>query len=216
MKQPLQNRVLPTGEIAAIPQRGLLMGNRGGRLHDPQTKKLTRKSHVSRRWICCTLEFRNRQRTVMGDGYTELFFLDEVTALAAGHRPCFECRRADALAYQAAFSAGNRLQETAGADQMDKLLHADRLKGQSQKWARLKAGTLPEAVMAMINGRPHARHARGWLLWTETGYELPFSDQLPSGNEEIDVLTPLATVQALSAGFSPIWHPSAALGFQNP
>ena len=75
------------------------MGNRGGKLHDPATRSLVR-TQSSRQWICCVLEFRSRQRKVMGNGYTELFFMDEVTALAAGHRPCFECRRQDALAFR--------------------------------------------------------------------------------------------------------------------
>ena len=94
---PLQNRVDPFGKICAIPARGALMGNRGGRLHTPEQRVV--RSWVSRRWITCRLTFRDRRRHVMGDSYTELFFMDEATALAAGHRPCFECRRADAKAF---------------------------------------------------------------------------------------------------------------------
>ncbi|MEL6871445.1 MAG: hypothetical protein AAFO62_01345, partial [Pseudomonadota bacterium] len=85
----------PDGEIVAIPERGTVMGNRGGRIHTPD-KTLSRRRWASRHWICCVLEFRGRHREVMAPrSYTELFFLDEATAFAAGHRPCFECRRAD-------------------------------------------------------------------------------------------------------------------------
>jgi len=95
---PLQNRVDPFGELVAVPARGLFMGNRGGRFHtDAQT--LATRRWVSRQWICCVLEFKKRRRAVWGRFYTELFFLDEPTALAAGHRPCFECRRKDAEAF---------------------------------------------------------------------------------------------------------------------
>ncbi len=90
---PLQNRVLPDGQIVAHSARGAFMGNRGGRFHDPETRTLTTRRWASRQWIICVLDFKHRHREVMGHGYTELFFLDEVTALAAGHRPCFECRR---------------------------------------------------------------------------------------------------------------------------
>src|SRR3979411_1146848 len=95
---PLQNRVDPFGELFATPARGLFFGNRGGRFHT-DNKTLTRRRWASRQWICCLLKFKNRQRDVWGRYYTELFFLDEVTALAAGHRPCFECRRRDATAF---------------------------------------------------------------------------------------------------------------------
>ena len=89
---PLQNRVTPEGEIIATAARGTMMGNRGGCLHRPD-KTLGRRRWVTRQWICCELRFRGRHRVVMTPGqYTELFFLDEATALAAGHRPCFECR----------------------------------------------------------------------------------------------------------------------------
>ena len=92
---PLQNRVDPFGELFADSARGRFFGNRGGRFHTDD-RTLTRRRWVSRTWICCVLEFKNRHRDVWGRSYTELFFLDEVTALAAGHRPCFECRRRDA------------------------------------------------------------------------------------------------------------------------
>ncbi len=101
---PLQNRVDPFGNLLATPARGTLMGNRGGKFHTDD-RKLTRRRWASRQWICCVLDFKGRQRDVWGRFYTELFFLDEVTAFAAGHRPCFECRRKDAERFRRAVSA---------------------------------------------------------------------------------------------------------------
>ena len=110
---PLQNRVDPFGELFATPGRGLYMGNRGGRFHTDD-RTLTTRRWVSRQWICCRLEFNNRHRKVWSNGYTELFFLDEPTAFAAGHRPCFECRRKDAEHCAALFS-GKKQRASAGA-----------------------------------------------------------------------------------------------------
>src|SRR5579859_2715503 len=117
----LQNRVTPFGELVATEARGTLFGNRGGKFHrDDRT--LSRRRWTSRQWICCVLQFKGRRRNVWGRYYTELFFLDEITALAAGHRPCFECRRADAKAFAAAFPESG-----ANARRMDEILHAERL-----------------------------------------------------------------------------------------
>src|SRR3954451_5887409 len=100
----LMNRVTPQGELIAVAARGLMFGNRGGRFHRAD-RQLRDRRGVSWRWICCRLVFRGRHRTVWGTGSTELFFLDEVTALAAGLRPCFECRRGDAISFVAAWGA---------------------------------------------------------------------------------------------------------------
>ena len=97
--RPLQNRVDPFGELQAVDARGSLMGNRGGRIHR-EDKTLSARRWASRRWIACVCEFKGRHREVFGAGYTELFFFDEPTALAAGHRPCFECRRPEAEAFR--------------------------------------------------------------------------------------------------------------------
>ncbi len=103
---PLQNRVTPTGDIIATPHRGMFTGNRGI-IHDPATKTLTRR-WASQAWLTCVCEFRGRRRDVMGGrSWTELFFLDEATAFAAGHRPCFYCRGIDANRFRAAWEAGN-------------------------------------------------------------------------------------------------------------
>ena len=104
---PLQNRVTPTGDIIATPHRGMFTGNRGI-IHDPATKTLLKKRWSSPAWITCVCEFRGWRRKVMGGrSWTELFFLDEATAFAAGHRPCFFCRRDDANRFRAAWEEGN-------------------------------------------------------------------------------------------------------------
>ena len=190
----LPNRVRPDGTIAADPGRGMFMGNRGGRLHrDDRT--LGHRRWISKAWICCALAFRGRRRTVMGAGYTELFFLDEVTALAAGHRPCFECRRAAARAFADAFPAGARAQE------IDATLHAQRL----APGDRLAARDLAEGAMAMLDGRPVARRGADLLAWSPEG----FTPTGPADGRSVVALTPAATRAALARGYAPAWHPSA-------
>src|SRR5215469_18421701 len=126
LTMPLQNRVDPFGELCAVEMRGLFFGNRGGRFHrDDRT--LSRRRWTSRAWICCRLEFKGRHREVWGKGYTELFFLDEPTALSAGHRPCFECRRADAVAFAAAWARGHGLKAAPRAGEMAAVLQPQRL-----------------------------------------------------------------------------------------
>ena len=115
---PLQNRVDPFGQIFAVAARGLFTGNRGV-IHDPETRTLLRRRWTTKAWLICACDFRGRRRAVMGRnapsgaaGWTELFFLDEVTALAAGHRPCFYCRRERATAFATCFAEGNGLTGT--------------------------------------------------------------------------------------------------------
>ena len=135
---PLPSRVNPGGDLFADCSRGLFLGNRGGRFHrDDRT--LGRRRWVSRAWICCLLEFKARQREVWGRGYTELFFLDEPTALAAGHRPCFECRRRDALAFAAAVAVGSGLASAPRAAEIDAVLHRERLEGRLKRTHQLAA-----------------------------------------------------------------------------
>src|SRR5437870_4460212 len=125
---PLQNRVTPFGEIVAAPERGLYTGNRGI-IHDPETRTLLQRRWTSKVWIVCLCEFQGRRRRLMSPGtWTELFFLDEATALAAGHRPCFFCRRTDAEAFRSAWARGNGGRAPA-APEMDAILHAERLDG---------------------------------------------------------------------------------------
>lgn len=194
MTRPLQNRVRPDGAIVADPGRGDVMGNRGGRLHD-DARRLGRRRWVSRAWIICLTSFRGRTREVMGPGYTELFFLDEVTALAAGHRPCFECRRAAAKAFLDA--AG-----MARAPELDGRLHAERL------GERIEAApsALPDGAMVEIDGAAYAIRAGRLLAWSFDGYR----DAGPLADTPARVLTPATTRAALSAGYAPSWHRSAA------
>ncbi len=148
LPMPLQNRVTPTGDIVATPHRGLFTGNRGI-IHDPATKTLLKKRWSSPAWIICVCEFRGRRRKVMGGrSWTELFFLDEATAFAAGHRPCFFCRRDDANRFRAAWEAGQWRVESL-AREMDAVLHRERLDGGEEAAASAAdaAEQLPDGAM---------------------------------------------------------------------
>jgi hypothetical protein len=199
MRTPLQNRVAPDGTLQARPERGLLMGNRGGRLHTPD-RRLGGRRWVSKAWIACEIAFRGRRR-VMGAGYTELFFLDEVTALAAGHRPCFECRRADALAFAEAFARAHRLARRPRAGDMDALLHTERLRPPET----LALATLPDGAVFLAGGRLLVPRAGALLEWSFAGY-VPATVPPPVA---APVLTPPSVRAALAAGYTPRWHPSA-------
>ena len=198
---PLQNRVTPFGELIATPARGTLMGNRGGRLHD-QNRRLTARRWNNKAWICCRLEFNNRHRQVWSDSYTELFFLDEVTALAAGHRPCFECRRHDADRFAALFS-GKRPRARAKA--MDEVLHAERLDGKAKRTHRRPIDVLPDGAMVVLDAEAFALRRGRLLRWTARGYVAV--RRRPRG--VVDVLTPPAILNVLSRGYLPLWHESA-------
>ncbi|OYX15090.1 MAG: hypothetical protein B7Z15_01705 [Rhizobiales bacterium 32-66-8] len=203
---PLPNRVAPDGSLLATPARGLLMGNRGGRFHDPQTRALPRRIQASRQWIGCVLSFKNRRRQVWSQGYTELFFCDEVTALAAGHRPCMECRRADALAYRAALVEGLRWSKTPLFPEIDRLLDGERRDGRAKRLHHLPAETLPDGAMIADEGRFLALRGNAALLWSPAGYVGEVSR--PTGI--VTVLTPPASLAALARGYRPLWHPSAS------
>ncbi len=204
---PLPNRVDPFGNLFANSSRGLFFGNRGGRFHrDDRTLGLRR--WVSRAWICCRLEFKGRHRNVWGRGYTELFFLDEPTALAAGHRPCFECRRADAQAFAAAFAAGCGC-AALRAPEIDRVLHAERLDGRAKRRHRLPIEDLPDGAVLTLAEEPGSAFAvRGPVLlrWTPAGYAAPRARRSGIAAE---VLTPPGILAALASGYRPRWHPSA-------
>ena len=212
---PLQNRVDPFGDLFATSARGLFFGNRGGRFHrDDRTLGLRR--WVSRTWICCRLEFKGRHRNVWGAGYTELFFLDEPTALAAGHRPCYECRRKDAQAFAAAFAAGTGHSPEPGssarvprAPDIDRVLHAERLVGRDKRRHRLAIDGLPDGAFLTLADEPGGAFAiRGssLLRWTPSGY----AGRRPRPHGMVaDVLSPPGILAALSSGYRPRWHPSA-------
>ena len=177
---PLQNRVTPMGEIVATPERGTFTGNRGI-IHDPARRTLLKRRWTTKAWIICVCEFRGRRRDVMGtQSWTELFFLDEATAFAAGHRPCFYCRRADANAFRAAWQRGNRTSDLR-APAIDAVLHAERLDRRAKRLHPLPMplDELPDGAMVqageesfvIMNGLP--------LRWSFTGYravDAPFSD----------------------------------------
>jgi hypothetical protein len=199
---PLQNRVSPFGELFAASVRGTLMGNRGGRMHGAD-KTLAARRWVSRQWICCQLDFNNRQRDVWGESYTELFFLDEVTAFAAGHRPCFECRRKDAGEFAALFSGKSK---RATAPDMDAVLHAERLKGKAKRAHLRKIDTLPDGAMIAMAGEAYALRGQRLLRWMPQGYS--GTKPRPRGIT-VKLLTPPSIVAVLKAGYAPLWHPSA-------
>src|SRR2546426_8021788 len=210
---PLQNRVTPLGTIVATTARGTLMGNRG-RLHDAE-RRLRRTSVPGyRAWVTCQLEFRRRRRRVMTPGrYTELFFLDEATALAAGHRPCGECRRGDLRRFKIAWARGNprggvRVDTPIAA--LDRVLHADRLTrdGQPRRFpARLS--DLPDGTFILLADRtdPLLVWQDGLWPWTLAGYRPPRSRA--TDPIRVAVLTPRSTVAALAAGYRPALHPTA-------
>jgi hypothetical protein len=208
---PRRNRVTPFGEIVAVPDRGTFLGNRGN-LHDDEGR--IRRVWQVRRWILCLLEFRGRHRTIMAPGrYTELFFLDEATGLAAGHRPCAECRRGRFLAFRDAWAAGNRQAPGSGpirAATIDDRLHAERVgPDRSKRTFSANIDELPDGVFVAPAGRDRdACLVRGdeLITWTPGGY----TGRRPRpGGERVTVLTPRSTVRAIRAGYVPEVHPSA-------
>lgn len=205
---PLRNRVDPFGDIAAHPARGLLMGNRGGRIHDPHTRTLTGRAWVSRQWICCALTFRDRRRAVMGEGYTELFFLDEVVAFAAGHRPCFQCRRVAAEAFSAAWAKAEGTLPP-GAGEMDRRLHAERLQGTRRRRHPKLLKDLPSGAVFAGDDGPVAVKDGHLLRWSFSGWHAMSGGPAPT--DTVPALTPPVVLNALAAGYAPLWHPSAAL-----
>ena len=178
------------------------MGNRGGRIHDAQ-QKLGRRRWSSRQWICCKLEFNNRHRKVWGDSYTELFFLDEVTAFAAGHRPCFECRRKDAEEFATLFAGKAK---RAAAPAMDLVLQAERLDGKAKRTHRARIDDLPDGVMIATDGNAYAVRGQHLLRWTPQGYA---TAQRCPRDIAVDLLTPPSIVAVLERGYRPLWHPTA-------
>jgi hypothetical protein len=202
---PLQNRVTPTGDIIATPHRGLFTGNRGI-IHDPATKTLTRR-WAGKAWLTCVCEFRGRRREVMGGrSWTELFFLDEATALSAGHRPCFFCRRDDALKFRAAWEQGNGVSDVL-APEIDAVLHRERLVGGTK---RLHALTVPPEELpdgAMVQqGTESFLIAQGRALqWAPAGYR-----ETQNALQDVMLLTPPSTLRAMSWGYRPMLHPSAS------
>jgi hypothetical protein len=199
--RPLANRVDPFGNLFATPERGALLGNRGGRFHDPASQAVRGRPWASRQWICCVLAFKDRRRKVWGSGYTELFFADEAAALAAGHRPCFECRRADATALATAWGRAQGIPPPR-APEMDAALHAERLDARRGK--RLHGMALkdvPDGAMVVLDGRSHLVRGDALLPWSFGGYGAAV--KRPAAGS-IQVLTPPSIVAAIKAGYVPL------------
>lgn len=203
---PLQNRVNPFGEIVACASRGTMMGNRGGRFHrDDRT--LGRRRWATRHWICCVLDYKGKHHEAMGPYYTSLFFLDEVTALSAGHRPCFFCRSRDATRFLSLAETPPGGSGTVGpgrlsADACDRIVDV-------QRRARQPDGPLdglPDGAMVAVGDTAYAVRGERLLRWSFDGYV----DAVPRSSVPLArPLTPPLYVAILAAGFEPRWHPSA-------
>jgi hypothetical protein len=202
---PLQNRVTPLGDIVATPHRGTFTGNRGI-IHDPATKTLLNRRWSSKAWLTCVCEFRGRRREVMATrSWTELFFLDEATALAAGHRPCFYCRRDDANHFRAAWENGNGATRVGAAD-MDEALHRERLDGRVKRLHALPMPleALPDGAMVQADGASYLIARGRALQWSFEGYR-----DVRHAVTSAVLITPPSTLRAMAAGYRPVLHESA-------
>ena len=194
----------------------MFTGNRGV-IHDPVTKTLLAKRWSTKAWLICVCDFQGRRREVMGRntpsgraGWTELFFLDEVTALAAGHRPCFFCRRERATAFAACLAKAFSI-EPPKAPEIDAKLHAERLAsgGRLVDVGSTDFEALPDGAMLFQGERCFAKHEGKLRAWTFWGYGDAWDfDELSL--YDIWLITPPATVAVLKAGYRPVWHPTIA------
>jgi hypothetical protein len=205
---PLQNRVTPLGELIADPARGLVYGNRGC-LHDRSGR--IRRRFDGRRWIACRLEFRgwHREPLMQPGRFTELFFLDEATAFAAGHRPCALCRRDDYNRFAALWLRIHPGQ--AGADAIDEQLHAERVAPGTRAQLHHEASLddLPDGAFVVHQAAPHLVLGRDLWRWTPAGYDAPAAR--PAGGRA-QLITPPSLTEILRAGWAPavpLVHPSA-------
>jgi hypothetical protein len=196
---PLRNRVTPLGELIADPARGLVYGNRGC-LHDDRGQ--IRRRFATRRWIACRLEFKGwHRKTLMQPGkFTELFFLDEATALAAGHRPCALCRREDYNRFLELTGAGS-------ADEIDERLHGERLDGDGRRLHQAPVKELPDGAFVLRGGEPWLVLGNELVHWTPAGYA-----ERSSARGTVETITPPTLIDVLLADWKsvvPIVHPSA-------
>lgn len=211
----LQNRVDPFGDIHAVDARGMFTGNRGI-IHDPATKTLLRRRWASRAWIICTCDYKGKRRDPMGRngpngaaGWTELFFLDEVTALSAGHRPCFTCRRVAAKSFADCY--GRAFDKTAPrAPEIDERLHGQRhaAGGSRPEIEGVSLASLPDGTMFLAGDQPYGLRGDKALRWSFWGYDKA-TDAGTFRHNTISLITPEATVAILGHGYKPVWHPSA-------
>ena len=204
----LQNRVTPLGELVAAPGRGLVYGNRGC-LHDEAGH--IRRRYDGRRWIACRLEFRGwrRARLLAPGRFTELFFLDEATAFAAGHRPCALCRREDYLRFGAIWREGH--DGRFGADAIDVQLHSERVApgGGRQRHHDARFDELPDGAFVLWQGGPALVRGTDLLSWTAGGYVA--AQPRPDGGPA-RLITPPSLVEVLRRGWQgcvPLLHPAA-------
>ncbi|TAN15327.1 MAG: hypothetical protein EPN45_02945 [Rhizobiaceae bacterium] len=212
---PLQNRVDPFGDIHAVEARGMFTGNRGV-IHDPATKTLRERRWTTSAWLICVCEFKGRHREVMGRntpsgnaGWTELFFLDEVTALAAGHRPCFYCQRERAKEFARRYGEAFGKAEPR-ATEIDGQLHRERRASGGAVVAITppRLTTLPDGAMVALRENAFAWHGGKLLPWSFRGYGKPVDPAILSASS-FQLLTPKATLAVLKAGFRPVWHETA-------
>jgi hypothetical protein len=206
---PLQNRVTPLGELIADPARGLVYGNRGC-LHDGGGR--IRRRYNGRRWIACRLQFRGWRRSplLQPGRFTELFFLDEATAMAAGHRPCALCRREDYDCFVAIWRELHPGQ--VGADAIDAQLHGERLDPDTRAQRRHEADVddLPDAAFVLVGNDPFLVLGSSVLRWRPGGYER--AEPRP---RRAVLVTPPSLVAVLRTGWRggvPLIHPSATGG----
>jgi len=196
---PRQNRVTPFGETIAHPARGLVFGNRGC-LHDDDGR--IRRRYAGRAWIACRLSFKDRRRALMQPRrYTELFFLDDATALAAGHRPCAECRRQDYLQFTELWPRSASQRPLAPA--VDARLHAERLTDfGTQRHHERPLDEVPDGAFVVRDGAPWLVCGHELMRWTPAGYTDAVAR--PAGRQAV-VITPPSTVAVLQRG----WRPTA-------
>jgi len=193
------------GDIVAAPERGLFTGNRGI-IHDAQTRTLLKRRWASRTWLICTLDWRDVRRSVMGTrSWTELFFLDEATGLAAGHRPCFRCRRIAAQAFQKSFPTDGKTAMPKAHD-IDATLHAERLAGGRKRLHALTspAADLPDGAMLLQDDVPQLIVGSLARPWSLRGYGIPVTPL-----DYAQLITPPSIVAVLRAGYRPQIHASA-------
>ena len=206
MRMPLQNRGTPLGEVVADPARGLVYANRGC-LHDV-TGRIVRR-YNGKRWIACRLRFKGRRRPLMRPGrFTELFFLDEATAFAAGHRPCAECRRSDYDRFVSLWHL--KFPDARGADAIDAQLHAERVDAtkRAQRHHDEPWDELPDGTFAFVEDAPHLLWGDAVHRWSPSGYTQ--TRARPTGKAR--VITPASIVAVLRHGWVPLVpfiHPSA-------
>lgn len=208
---PLQNRVDPRGNLIFTAARGAWLGNRGI-LHNEQKQILRPWQHKS--WVICQLQFKSRQRRVFGPNtYSELFFIDEATAFAAGHRPCGECRRERYNEFKAAWSAANGKAIVTIAE-IDRQLHKERaVRGGGKVTYAARFGDLPAGSFIELDDKPYLLWNNDALAWSPEGYASDLRQ--PDANERVTVLTPLSIVRMFIHGFIPEVHKSATACVQS-